>query len=295
MRDHRRYGYQLSRCTWTLDVTRGQRRVWYGQYASRTDNMQNLTAALALVGLLGVASAAAAARISPDAAASLAAGAGTPYIVEIRESYIVGDNHKGSGVLVSPQWVLTTQDITPGWFASLYVKVGDPKHAIKIDIDEKQTQKETKDNALALLKLKKPVELSSSVRPANLPFQDAYFYSNQVSAIPASWGGSGGKALKANEATLVFAEDDCLELLGLKDNSTSLLCTTGLQNNVWTCDGDEGAPLVQDQKNGVSKLVGIAINTKKVNCKKAPKGNAYVNVARHSQWVLNAIYADAKK
>lgn len=50
--------------------------------------------------------------------------------------------------------------------------------------------------------------------------------------------------------------------------------------------------MVQDLKNGIYKLLGVAIETKGLKC--PPTANAvrkYADVAKYAQWIVNTVFA----
>uniref|UniRef100_A0A182JN06 CLIP domain-containing serine protease n=1 Tax=Anopheles atroparvus TaxID=41427 RepID=A0A182JN06_ANOAO len=152
-------------------------------------------------------------------------------------------------------------------------------------------------NDIALIRVEDPVNTSDYIAPICLPlnhtFDEAYSSggTRYSTVIAVGWGRTFGEKLsdKKRLAFLrVIPQDECAK--SLRFNTTvlsSMMCTLGNQPGQDVCQGDSGAPLVQNYQR-LMYVVGVVSYGPRCGMSTDVPGKA-MRVSHYLNWILTTI------
>lgn len=152
-----------------------------------------------------------------------------------------------------------------------------------------------KDDNIALIKLKEPLDLSANkeIKPVCLPKNKYATYEGKLGVV-AGWGltnssdnSSSSDVLK--ELTVLVLKPACDELSTYATITETMLCA-GFETGKSACDGDHGGPLFV-KEGGAHTLVGIV--SFGFGCGKPNVPTVYTRVTKYVDWI-NENTKDAK-
>ncbi|XP_063705416.1 trypsin-1 [Culicoides brevitarsis] len=143
------------------------------------------------------------------------------------------------------------------------------------------------NNDIALLKLRKPITFSRSIRPICLPKEYSEYAGN--TGIVAGWGRtSEGGSLPAEIQKVevpILSNQECKSMKYKASRITSnMLCAGGKTSNKDSCQGDSGGALVVN-KGGKHEIVGIV--SWGIGCGRKMYPGVYTRVANYIKWIKN--------
>ncbi|XP_048037470.1 transmembrane protease serine 2-like [Megalobrama amblycephala] len=144
----------------------------------------------------------------------------------------------------------------------------------------------TSDNDIALMKLKRPLTITSNVRPVCLPNKGMYFSAPQECYITGwgtlSEGGSSPETLQEAKIQLIDRTICNSPQVYNGQITDTMICAGKLQGGVDSCQGDSGGPLVT-KENSLWWLVGDTSWGE--GCALRNKPGVYGNVTYFLDWI----------
>ncbi|XP_031836778.1 trypsin-7-like [Nomia melanderi] len=209
-----------------------------------------------------------------------------PYQVSLRYN----NRHVCGGAIISEQWVITAAHCVQRAFVPLIsIKAGSSnlrENGIIVEAEEiishEMYDPRNSDYDIALIRLKKPLEYDSKVRPILLaPVAD--YYQAGTKAMVTGWGvtksnGQLSNQLRKVEVPLV-SNTDCAELYGFRPITQRMICA-GYVNfgGKDACQGDSGGPMVQHDK-----LIGIV--SWGIGCARPSFPGVYTRITVLRSWI----------
>ncbi|XP_046998024.1 trypsin-7-like [Schistocerca americana] len=152
----------------------------------------------------------------------------------------------------------------------------------------------TFNHDIALIRLDKPVDFGTSVRPACLPVDNTADYTDRV-AIVTGWGRVEER--KPTSATLrkvavpIMSMEKCRRAGYPSERITdNMICAGYPQGKRDACQGDSGGPLHVDNKNGSMEVIGIVSWGR--GCARPNYPGIYTRVANYLPWLHQRLAGD---
>ncbi|XP_027204536.1 uncharacterized protein LOC113798233 [Dermatophagoides pteronyssinus] len=227
-----------------------------------------------------------------------------PWIVAI-----LNRNHEAfcGGTLITSQFVITAAHCVR---RRLYIRAGE--HDLMIPEGSEQQEQvsslfvhpeydpDTVDNDIALLKLRRPLQMNRFVSPICLPTDQDILPTNSLGTI-LGWGKRKNSAMFGSDvlhqAQVPIADnDDCRNVY--KDKymiSDNMVCAGYKKGKIDSCAGDSGGPLLFSKKSSTTattmdtKWFLYGITSFGEGCGKKNKYGIYAKVPNVVQWVRKTI------
>ncbi|MPC11465.1 Trypsin-1 [Portunus trituberculatus] len=220
-------------------------------------------------------------------------------MVSVQHRGFLGSRHVCGGTILTEQHILTTADCVDDFtVASLSVVAGvvsledhgENRQVIQIDavIPHEDFNVVTHSNNVAILKLKEPLALGDLVQPLSLPPDGEVVPENTLCTV-IGWGaifetGDYYKELQKAEMT-TLTDEACRASYGAMAIEDSMMCAGLPSEEVDTCDGDEGGPLLC-----MGHLHGITSWGQ--GCLQSYYPRVFTEVACYKSWIMMYISAD---
>ncbi|XP_035223131.1 trypsin-1-like isoform X2 [Stegodyphus dumicola] len=217
-----------------------------------------------------------------------------PWQVSLRfTNSFIPPTHICGGTILNQRWIITAahcvdKRAVENFVVVVGIKNQGAKNVVSLLVDKIRVHEkfdpETFLNDIAVLRVKKPILLSSYVNGICLPpvDQNVTGFATATGWGDTQEGGNMSNLLKAVELPLIpqFA---CEILLGPESFSVkAMLCAGDLDGGLDTCQGDSGGPLIQykDQK---AFLVGVV--SWGVGCARRGLPGVYSRVPNYIKWI----------
>jgi len=150
----------------------------------------------------------------------------------------------------------------------------------------------TRDNDIAVVKLKEPVKFNSTIQPVYLPASDEQVQENTEGIVvgwgdtPLSAGDISGVLMQYRASTV--SSNKCATAYksgGFIFDSQKMLC---IQGGIDSCKGDSGGPYVT--KNGQGYVLQGVVSFG-VGCARAGAPGIYTRVSNYINWINQQIKA----
>ncbi|XP_018104413.1 transmembrane protease serine 2 [Xenopus laevis] len=207
------------------------------------------------------------------------------------------ERHVCGGSIITSNYILTAAHCVEGAYSSPYawtVYVGSIsrstagiRYYVKSVIGHQKYDTKTKNNDVALMRLKISILFSSTVQPVCLPNAGMPWASGQ-SCWTSGWGatyegGTSSNVLNAAMVPLIDA-DTCNRPAVYNGAVTStMICAGYLRGGIDSCQGDSGGPLVT-KTNSLWWLVGDT--SWGTGCANVNKPGVYGNITEFLPWIF---------
>ncbi|XP_029434444.1 transmembrane protease serine 2 [Rhinatrema bivittatum] len=246
----------------------------------------------------GVSSKAASSRIVGGSPASLGQ---YPWQVSLQ----FRGKHYCGGSIITPYWIVTAAHCVEGnlgtassWMVYpgfLYISQMTSNNGYAVDkiISRADYDSDTKNNDIALMKLRSPLAFTVNIRPVCLPNFEMLWEAPKVCWI-SGWGatydgGSSSSTLMAISVPLISPSQCNARSVYDGSITDSMVCAGYLQGGKDSCQGDSGGPLVTDL-NSLWWLVGDT--SWGSGCANVNKPGVYGNVTYFLGWIYQQMQAN---
>ncbi|XP_069801899.1 transmembrane protease serine 2 isoform X2 [Dendropsophus ebraccatus] len=210
--------------------------------------------------------------------------------LQIRQSHVCG------GSIITPDWIVTAAHCVEGNYASASIwtvsagsidKSFGLMYSVERVIAHPNYNTETKDNDIALMKLKNSITFTATtIRPVCLPNTGMPWTSTQSCWI-SGWGytkqgGTTSSVLMAAPIPLISSTTCNGPSVYNGAITSTMICAGFLAGGVDTCQGDSGGPLVTST-NSLWWLVGDT--SWGSGCAQRNKPGVYGNVTVFLEWI----------
>ncbi|KAL2098740.1 hypothetical protein ACEWY4_005220 [Coilia grayii] len=147
----------------------------------------------------------------------------------------------------------------------------------------------TKNNDIAMLRMRTAVRFSDYIRPVCLADSKSLFH-NGTNSWVTGWGNIGGETLEEVEVPVIGNRQcDCFYKDSPLKVSENMICAGLLLSGKDSCQGDSGGPMVS-QQNSVWILSGVVSYGR--GCAQAGYPGVYTRVSRYQSWINSEINSD---
>jgi secreted trypsin-like serine protease len=227
-----------------------------------------------------------------------------PWQVSLLVSWIADPTqaHFCGGSIHNSKWIVTAAHCLSGLPASdVHVAAGTNFlmpgilriNAAKL-IVHKDYNANTTDNDIALIELKSPLALGTTMQPIALlePSAESTVLVKDQALTVTGWGATteGGSAVKdLQEVDVPFVTREvCNDPLSYNGQVTeNMVCAGKATGGIDSCQGDSGGPIVFRGTGSPPQLIGIVSWGE--GCARPGKYGIYTRVARYSSWVSKCV------
>jgi secreted trypsin-like serine protease len=227
-----------------------------------------------------------------------------PWQVSLVVSWIADPNqgHFCGGTIYNNKWIVTAAHCLVGVRAAdVHVVAGtnflmpgvNRVNAARL-IVHKNYKASTSDEDIALIELRSPLALGTTMQPIALldPTEEPSVLVQDKILTVTGWGATtqGGTAVRdLQEVDVPFVTREvCNDPLSYNGKITeNMICAGKAAGGVDSCQGDSGGPIVFRASAAAPKLIGVVSWGE--GCARPGKYGVYTRVARYNTWVTNCV------